>query len=257
MGEGGGASSTSVPQRSTTVVGDLAGGDPDPERLGGRGYLDIVLVEVIWKSVEVILNCRFTAIITYHDLLHGFRAGCGTGTATLELNILQQVAAFREEVLHVIFLDLHKAHDALYRSRCLGILEGYGVVPRALRLLQLYWVRLRMVARLVGYYGAPFCIDRGVTQGYPLLPTIFNVVVDAVFCHWEFLLVAEQEGGESSGDKGDGAQTSVRTIRNRDDRKQWAEEVHQRLTVKANFFMPTMGWSLSQTQDGSSWRSIC
>ena len=29
----------------------------------------------------------------------------------------------------MIFLDLHKAYDALDRSRCLEILEGYGVGP--------------------------------------------------------------------------------------------------------------------------------
>ena len=45
-------------------------------------------------------------------------------------------AALREEVLYVIFLDLHKAYDALDRSRCLDILEGYGVGPWSRRLLQ-------------------------------------------------------------------------------------------------------------------------
>ena len=41
----------------------------------------------------------------------------------------------REAVLHAIFLDLHKAYDVLERSRCLGILKGYGVGIRSLRLL--------------------------------------------------------------------------------------------------------------------------
>ena len=54
-----------------------------------------------------------------------------------------------------------------------------------------------MVARAVGYYGETFCGERGVTQGNPLSPTIFNVVVDAVVCHWESL-VAERDGGASS-----------------------------------------------------------
>ena len=40
------------------------------------------LVEVMWTSVAVILNRRFTASITYHNFLHEFRAGCGTGTVT-------------------------------------------------------------------------------------------------------------------------------------------------------------------------------
>ena len=49
------------------------------------------------------------------------------------------VTAMSEEALHVIFLDLHKSHDALDRSRCMDILEGYGVGYRALRLLHRYW----------------------------------------------------------------------------------------------------------------------
>ena len=52
-----------------------------------------------------------------------------------------------------------------------------------------------MVARSGGYYGSPFRADIGVTQGDPLSPTIFNVVVDAVVRHWKYLLVAEREGG--------------------------------------------------------------
>ena len=63
-------------------------------------------MEVMWKVVAVILNRRFTSSITYHDALHGFRAGRGTRTATLEAKLLQQLAAMREEVLYVIFLDL-------------------------------------------------------------------------------------------------------------------------------------------------------
>ena len=100
---------------------------------GGGDYHGIGLVDVIWKTVAVILNRRFTVAITYHKYLHIFRAGCGTGTATLDVKLLQQVAALREVVLRAIFLDLHKDCDVLGRSRCLGILEGYVVDPRALR----------------------------------------------------------------------------------------------------------------------------
>ena len=33
----------------------------------------------------------------------------------------------REEILYMIFLDQHKAYDALDRSRSLEIMEGYGL----------------------------------------------------------------------------------------------------------------------------------
>ena len=141
---------------------------------GKRDYRGIGLVEVMWKVVAVILNRRFTSSITYHDALYGFWEGCGTGTATLEAKLLQQLAAMREEVLYVIFLDLTKLYDALDRSGCLEILEGYGVGPSARRLLTTYWRRLTMVARAGGYYGKAFKGERGVTQGDPLSPTISN-----------------------------------------------------------------------------------
>ena len=97
---------------------------------GNKEYQGIGLVEVVWKVVAEILNRRFTSSIAYHDFLHGLRAGSGTGTATLEAKLLQQLAAFRGQVLYGIFLDLHKAYVALDRSRCLVILEGYGVRPQ-------------------------------------------------------------------------------------------------------------------------------
>ena len=70
---------------------------------GKKDYRGIDLVEVMWKVVAAILNRRFTASITYHDFLHGFRAGRGTDNVTLEAKLLQQLAALREEVLYVIW----------------------------------------------------------------------------------------------------------------------------------------------------------
>ena len=93
-------------------------------------------MEVMWKVMAEILHLWLTDAITYHDFLHGFRAGRGTGTVTLEAKLLQQLASMREEVLYVILLDLTKAYDALDRSRSLDILEGYRVGPRVRRLLR-------------------------------------------------------------------------------------------------------------------------
>ena len=73
--------------------------------------------------------------ITYYESLHGLWSGRGTGTASLKVKLIQKVMATREEVLYMIFLDLHKVYDALERSRFLDILEGYGVGTRDLFLL--------------------------------------------------------------------------------------------------------------------------
>ena len=75
----------------------------------------------------VILNLCRTTSIAFHDVLHRFREGRGTGNASLKENIIQKLTSMREEVLYVIFLYLHKVYDALERDRCLDILERYGL----------------------------------------------------------------------------------------------------------------------------------
>ena len=73
-----------------------------------------------------------------------------------QIQTATQLMDLREEVLNDIFLDMHKAYDALERGRCLDILVAYGVGPLDLRLLWRYWYRLAMVSRECEYFGAPF-----------------------------------------------------------------------------------------------------
>ena len=59
-----------------------------------------------------------------------------------------------------------------------------------------------MAAIASGYYGKAFKGDRGVTQGDPLSPTIFNVVVDAVVRHWIEGLKTETKVQGATGREG-------------------------------------------------------
>ena len=84
---------------------------------GGDNYHSTSLVEVVWKAVTVILNFCFTPSITYHDSLHGFRSGRSTGTASLEVKLIQKAMAMLEEV------------DKLYSwtyTRCITPWKGPG-----------------------------------------------------------------------------------------------------------------------------------
>ena len=98
-----------------------------------------------------------------------------------------------------IFLDLRKAYDDLDMELCLGILEGYGVGTRTIRILRTYWSRIQMAAKSGGHYGTAFQIHHGVTQGNPLSPTIFNMVVDTVIRHWVAVVGGPQEGSILEG----------------------------------------------------------
>ena len=102
------------------------------------------------------------------------------GTTNLKANLLHQVIATRETVLHTIFLDIHKEYDALDRELCLYVQAGYGVGHRTIHILQTYWARTQMTAKAGGHYGPNFQSHHGVTQGDQLSPTIFKMVVDTV-----------------------------------------------------------------------------
>ena len=112
-----------------------------------------------------------------------------------------------KEKNNVIFLKSecimqYNVDDALDRSRSLEILKRYGVRARARKILREYWDRTTMVARVGRYYGKGFMGGRGVTQGEPLSPTIFNVVVDAVVRHWLMIAVTEAEKRRERGREG-------------------------------------------------------
>jgi len=100
----------------------------------GRGeFRGIGLLEPMWKVIENIMDGRLQAI-ELHDCLHGFMTGRGTGTATIEAKLNQQLAFLEQTPLYQIFVDLKKAYDSVDRSRCPDIMAGYGVGPNFIRL---------------------------------------------------------------------------------------------------------------------------
>ena len=121
-----------------------------------RDFWDIGLVEVLWKAVTSLLNQYLSTAIMFHDMLHGFQAGSGTGTSTSEAKLIQQLISMSKAVLFEVLLDLQEAYNALDWYRCLEILAEYGVGPRALCIFQPYWGWLAMVTRASRYYGLPF-----------------------------------------------------------------------------------------------------
>ena len=109
-------------------------------------FRGIGLLEVIWKLLEKVLDARLSDI-ELHDYLHGFCAKRGCGTGILEVKLTQQLALREQQLLYGVFLDMRKAFDAMDQGRCIGILEGAGVGPKAVRLIKAFWDKAILVCR--------------------------------------------------------------------------------------------------------------
>ena len=107
-------------------------------------------MEVLWKAITGIINRRLSSSNPFHDIPYSFFSGRGIGTATLKEWLIQHLTATREAVLHYIFLDLRKSYYDLDRYSCLYILVGYGVGPRTIYILRIYWAWLQMAAKAGG-----------------------------------------------------------------------------------------------------------
>ena len=141
----------------------------------------------------------------------------------------------------MILLDLYKDYNTLDMSRCLDVLEGYGMGTRALRLLRRYWERLKMVVRTGGYYEEPFHGGREMSpRGTHCCPPSSMWLWTRWFATgntwWR-----NGRGGDTIDDNRDAEQTAGRTIQDLDNGRQRDEEGNQRLTVKAELFYTNNG----------------
>ena len=152
-------------------------------------------MEVVWKLIERVVDERLSKI-EFHGTLHGFRVKRGFGTGIMEAKLVQQLAYREQCPLFGICLDLRKTYDAKDRGRCLDILREAGVGPKTIRILKAFWDKAELACRASGYYGRIFKAWRGVTQGGPLSPTIFNLMIDAIVR--ELMRQLEEQGADTA-----------------------------------------------------------
>ena len=98
----------------------------------------------------------------------------------MEANLAQHLDGLLHEPLFQVLLDFCKSYDSLDRGRYLEILRGYGMGPNLARLIKNYWKCQRVFSKAGNFLGTEFGTGRGVTQGDPASPMIFNIVVDEV-----------------------------------------------------------------------------
>jgi len=159
---------------------------PEPRQVCGIG-----LLEPLWKLISAVMNWCLMMAIKFHDKIHGFLLGCGTGTACLEAKLGAQLALRSGCPLYHVYLDFSKAYDSIDCSSTLTILQDYGVGPWIIWLLEHFWDQHVVIPHQHAFFSTPFPARQGLTTSNIPAPIIFNIVVDAVLHHWYSTTMAQ------------------------------------------------------------------
>ena len=136
---------------------------PGTSSKGKFGYLGVVPIKVVWKVVEAMMDTWIKTVVQFHDVLHRFRSGRGSGNAIMYLKLAQELESVDQDPILLLFLDLRKLHDNLYKGRLLQTLEGHAAVPKLRVLLAEFWLRQELVTHQNGFHVPQFQSNRGST----------------------------------------------------------------------------------------------
>ncbi len=146
--------------------------------------LSSTLLKVFAKVLEKRLNKKLGESQPCEQA--GFRSGFSTIDHLFTLNQLIEKTVEHQMELHMAFIDCEKAFDSLKHEFLINTLRSQGAPARLTALIHDMYTNLkaRIITERPGRY---FPVNRGVKQGDPLSPMLFNAALQEIFkkLHWE------------------------------------------------------------------------
>lgn len=147
-----------------------------------ENYRGISLMPTILKLLHAILARRIMTALDREGLLSKAQAGfrdleeCPIQAATLvEVARRRQI---RHKRTYACFVDLRKAYDSVPHGALFSKLAKIGVQGRMLIYLWELYRKSTMTVRVAGSTSARFKLTRGLRQGCPLSPVLFNIFIN-------------------------------------------------------------------------------
>lgn len=154
----------------------LSKGAPTPSN-----FRPITLLPVMSKIFTSMLNSRILAYLENNNLLaktqQGFRRNRSTQSNILLLIDTIIKARDTNEELHILYLDFQKAYDSVQHDILEVLLNWYGI-PASLSSIILQLLRNNNAILDIAPNPPPIKVTKGLKQGDPLSPTLFNMFIN-------------------------------------------------------------------------------
>ena len=154
--------------------------DGDPQE--PSNYRPIAGVKLLYKLFARLILSRIKGTLESRQPVDqaGFRAGFSTEDHIFTLCQLEEKCREWRKDLWLLFIDYRKAFDTVEHPSLWTALQSQGLAPCYIHLLQKLYQKTsgRVVLDCIS---KEFAIGRGVKQGDPMSPTLFNSVLEDVF----------------------------------------------------------------------------
>ena len=162
--------------RKGIIVSVYKKGDPT-QCNNYRGLTLLSAADKLWASI---ITRRVGKHVTLHDHQYGFRPGRGTLNALFNLSTVIRTRKASGQGTYVFFLDAKKAFDTVPHHALLARLHDKGVTGKLWRIIDRMYLQASSAVRIGSTTSAAIPVQRGVAQGCPLSPLLYDIFVDSL-----------------------------------------------------------------------------
>lgn len=143
-------------------------------------YRPISISSVAVRQLHRILAHRVSQAALVDERQKAFISADGTAENTVALSACLWSAKFRLKEVHFATLDLAKAFNTTSHNALHGIIAGLGLPRRFVKYVMGMYERAYIHLEVRGATSGPVPVRRGVRQGDPLSPVLFNLAVNNI-----------------------------------------------------------------------------
>ena len=142
-----------------------------------NNYRGITLVSCMSKLFTTVLNRRIESFCTENNIISdaqfGFRKGRSTVDAVFILMSLVQKYLNDNKRLYVVYVDMMKCFDSIYRNALWFKLFKCGIQGKLLRIVRDMYDKVKSCVKACGSYSEYFTYADGLRQGEVMSPIFF------------------------------------------------------------------------------------
>jgi hypothetical protein len=138
------------------------------------------------KILCSLLNSRVQAFCSEHGLINknqiGFQKNCRTSDHLFTLKALvKKYVTIGKQKLYACFVDFEKAFDSVWHNGLFHKMQKVGITGRSLNLIKELYKKTQCAVKVNNRITEFFNYSKGVRQGCPLSPVLFNLYVNDLF----------------------------------------------------------------------------